>query len=149
MLDYQSRFNAVRSFGFNIPSLDNIIDKEIKADAIIVHSNELTKIGERRAIKGYDLLNAGAIDNNGLIILSGKDDFSDYLYFCISKEIERRRINKENGANLSEYNLIFENDSETSLENIKFSKRIIDQNDISSIIVVSSESHLPRLKKNV
>ena len=117
---------------FNLGNFLVVSDDLKKADAIVIFSGDN---GFRTEV-GVDLLKKGYGD---YLIVSGGKVYDDVTMAELMK-------NHAIKLGVDENSIILENKSETTSDNAKFTKKIIEENNFESIILVTSDYHTRRAK---
>ena len=117
---------------FNLGNFLVVSDDLKKSDALVVFSGDngfRTEVGVELLKKGY---------GDYLILSGGK----------VYDEVTMAQLMKEHAIKLGadEDSIILENKSETTSDNAKFTKKIIEENNFESIILVTSDYHTRRAK---
>ncbi len=123
-------------------------DNKTQSDAVIVLgarsfvNNEVNQCVVARVTHAVDLYNDGYAKK---IILSGGTDkrptFKD-----TNEALEMKKIALSYDENLREENILIEDDSTSTYENLAFSQKIMNENDLHSAIIVTEPFHSPRAK---
>lgn len=118
--------------GANLGSFLIVNDELHKADAIVVFSGD----NGQRTEKGVELLKEGLGD---YLILSGGIVYDDVTMAKLMK-------NHAMKLGVPEEKILIDDKASTTHENAEFTKKIIEENNFKSIIVVTSEYHSRRSK---
>lgn len=116
------------------------VDQKSKAEAALVlgaaaWDNKPSPVFEERIKHGIWLYKNGYVDK--LIFTGGKSENNHYSEASIAKEYA---INNE----VSSEDIFIEEESKITEENILYAKQIIEENNISTVIIVSDPLHMKR-----
>ncbi len=116
------------------------VDERTKADAAVVlgaavWENEPSPVFEERINHAIWLYMNGYVDK--LILTGGKTETNDYSESSIAKQYA---INKS----VPSGDILIEEESKITQENIWYAAQIVEQNNLSSVIIVSDPLHMKR-----
>jgi|SRR3989344_1638218 len=122
--------------------MSDLVIGVIMATLIIVHGEKLTSTGEisysfkQRLDLAYNL--SKRYDNSTIIVAGGhtRKKFPTEAYMG-EEYLKNKGLSQE---------IILENKSRSTVENILFIKKHVKENNYNKIIVVSSKKHIPRVK---